>query len=515
MSADQTTSAPARTQAPFRSFTVLVFVQVLVAAAGLVVEILAGRMLAPYVGMSLYTWTAVIAVVLAGFSFGHWAGGYIAQKPAPDALAHTALAMALAALTTALTLLLLRAVAQGVISGVSSAGAAILVLACVITFLPSFFAGIPSPVLARTLVGLEPGKEGIALGAIFAAGSFGAIAGTLAAGFVFISWLGTALTILIVVLVYVGLAGLLLLAAGNRRHLWGIAGLCGLALAIGVYNLNAAQICTKESRYYCIRIIDFSHQADAPAKLMVLDHLGHGINVKDAPERLITPYVALMDRVLALRFGAAPDTSFFIGGGAYTLPRAWLASAPSSKITVAEIDPAVTGLAREQMWLPAEGLNILHADARATLTRLDRRYQVIVGDAFTDIAVPSHLVTQEFFALVKQRLKEGGVYAMNVVDHAEQLDALMAVHHTLKSVFAHVEIFAEEGDIASGGRTTFVLFASEQPSGLTHAEDAREEGRRFVRLSPSRLRARAALQAPMLLTDDYAPIDRLVGIGKL
>ncbi len=500
---------------PFRSVTALIIVQVLVAAAGLVVEILAGRMLAPYVGMSLYTWTAVIAVVLAGFSFGHWAGGYIAQKPPADALAHTALAMALAALTTAMTLVLLRLIAQGVISGVESAGAAILILAAIIAFLPSFFAGIPAPVLARTLVDLEPGKEGIVLGAVFAAGSFGAIAGTLAAGFVFISWLGTALTILVVMLVYLALAGVLHLAAGTARHRWPVARLSGAALALSVYNLNAAEVCTKESRYYCIRIIDFSSQADAEAKLMVLDHLGHGINVKDAPQRLVTPYVALMDRVLTLRLGGPPRSSFFIGGGAYTLPRAWQAASPGAKITVAEIDPAVTDLAARQMWFRTGSMRIVHADARVALSRLDERFDVIVGDAFTDIAVPSHLVTQEFFALVKRRLQSGGIYAMNVVDHAERLDALMSMHHTLKTVFPNVEIFVEEGDIASGGRTTFVLFASEKPSGLTHADDPREDGRRFVRLSARRLAARADQRRPTLLTDDYAPIDRLVGIGKL
>lgn len=56
------------------SVAVLVGVQAVVAAASLVVEIVAGRMLAPYVGMSLYTWTSVIAVALAGFSAGHWVG---------------------------------------------------------------------------------------------------------------------------------------------------------------------------------------------------------------------------------------------------------------------------------------------------------------------------------------------------------------------------------------------------------------------------------------------------------
>ncbi len=506
-----------QTEPPNRlcSMPAMIGVQLLVAAAGLVVEILAGRMLAPYVGMSLYTWTAVIAVVLAGFSAGHWAGGYIAQKPVSVALAQTGVAMAFGALSTALTLLLLRSVAAGVISNVDNSGAAILMLACIIAFLPSFFAGIPSPVLARVAVGLTPGGEGKALGAIFAASSLGAIAGTLATGFVFIAWFGTALTVLIVVIVYVLLAAFLLLAAGGAPHRWTIFAVSAGAIALGLYNLTAANVCTKESRYYCIRIIDFSQQTGTESKLMVLDHLGHGINIRDDPQRLITPYVALMDRVLTLRLAGRPETSFFIGGGAYTLPRAWAHGAQSSSVTVAEIDPDVSALAQSDMWLQAQSIEIIHADARTTLQQLETRFQVIVGDAFTDIAVPPHLVTQEFFELVNQRLLPGGVFAMNVVDHANSLQALFAVYVTLKAVFAHVDVFVEEGDLASGGRTTFVLFASDTAGTIDKADDPRDPNSSFVRLPADKLRARIAKQGAVLLTDNYAPIARLVGIGTL
>ena len=55
----------------------LIFLQAGISASSLIVEIVAGRMIAPYVGMSLYTWTSIIAVVLAGFSVGHWWGGRI------------------------------------------------------------------------------------------------------------------------------------------------------------------------------------------------------------------------------------------------------------------------------------------------------------------------------------------------------------------------------------------------------------------------------------------------------
>src|SRR5210317_2141637 len=89
----------------------LIAAQVLVSAASMVVEIVAGRVLAPYVGMSLYTWTSIIAVVLAGFSLGHWIGGRVAARPMARALRETAIWMLAAALSTACIIWILRQVA--------------------------------------------------------------------------------------------------------------------------------------------------------------------------------------------------------------------------------------------------------------------------------------------------------------------------------------------------------------------------------------------------------------------
>ena len=46
----------------------------------LVIEIVAGRILAPFVGVSLYTWTSIIGVVLAGISIGAYIGGKLADR---------------------------------------------------------------------------------------------------------------------------------------------------------------------------------------------------------------------------------------------------------------------------------------------------------------------------------------------------------------------------------------------------------------------------------------------------
>jgi hypothetical protein len=56
---------------------VIVFVA---SACTLILELVAGRILAPYIGVSLYTWTSIIGVVLAGISLGNYLGGRIADR---------------------------------------------------------------------------------------------------------------------------------------------------------------------------------------------------------------------------------------------------------------------------------------------------------------------------------------------------------------------------------------------------------------------------------------------------
>lgn len=198
----------------------LVALQAAVSGVSLVVEIVAGRMLAPYVGMSLYTWTSIIAVVLAGFSIGHWWGGHIAERPARQALSLTGWVMLAAAVSTAGALLLLRVIGGPVLAAVEHPVWAIVTLTCGVFFLPSLFAGVPAPVLAQIAVMKEQSQSGRSLGAMFASGAVGAIAGTLLAGFVFIPWLGTALTLAIVTVIYLCASAILFALARPVRQRW-------------------------------------------------------------------------------------------------------------------------------------------------------------------------------------------------------------------------------------------------------------------------------------------------------
>ena len=502
-----------RPAAALPAVPLLVAMQAAVAAASLVVEIVAGRMLAPYVGMSLYTWTAVIAVVLAGFSAGHWLGGRVAERPAGAALAANGWAMVAAALTTAAAVFVLRAAAEPVISALGAPVAAITTLTMAVFFLPSFFAGVPAPVLAHIAAQAAPDRAGRALGAMFAAGAVGAILGTLAAGFLFISWLGSVATLAVVTAAYVGLALLSFVLAGRagRRVARALAAVLLLApLGLAGAGLSRADPCARESDYFCIRILDVSGDPADPVRLMVLDHLAHGISARDAPEVQFTDHAAMLDALARARMAGRDFSAFFIGGGTYSMPRAWALRDPAPAVTVAEIDPAVTAVARTSFWFDPATARILHADARRALAADPSRYDVVIGDAFTDIAVPAHLVTEEFFRLVRSRLTADGVYLMNVIDHTDNMRAVASILATLNAVFPEVEVWTEAVPVAGPTRKVFILAAGARPSTVSALSTRAPDPLRFARLSEDWERRLLASHEAVRLTDDYAPIDRLM-----
>jgi len=485
-------------------------------AAALVVEILAGRMLAPYVGMSLYTWTAVIAVVLAGLSCGHWIGGVLAAPAAGATRARRSIAFSLcaASASAALTVPLLRLLAHLLDSSPTPPLLLILLLAGGVFFAPSLFVGIVSPILTKLALDDAPDAQGRILGRMFALGAAGSIFGTLAAGYVFISWIGSAATMLMVAGVYASLGLAFLWRNGNGKIL---AILSPVALLSGwaiTTSPGFAAPCDVESDYYCIRVVDFTPRAGRPSAAMILDHLAHSINDRDDPTLLISPYLHFIAERTERRTAPNGPRAFFIGGGAFTLPRAWAAKFPDAELTVAEIDPLVTETAAQRMWLDpvAPSLRIVHADARRALAELPngKQFDLILGDAFHDYAIPAHLVTREFHQMILRRLAPGGTYGINVIDQSENPRFAFALAHTMRQDFPVVEIWLDDDSRRQGGRVTFVVLGLLQASPTAALSVQTPMPRRWLRWPETDLAARIAASDPPLLTDDFAPVDRLM-----
>ncbi|MEP6147502.1 MAG: fused MFS/spermidine synthase, partial [Nisaea sp.] len=274
------------------------------------------------------------------------------------------------------------------------------------------------------------------------------------------------------------------------------------------------------SDYFCIVIDDFAPYSGRPSNLMVLDNLVHSINDKTDPSLLFSPYIQFVDELARRRFPldlpGVDFSAFFIGGGGYSLPRSWAATIPSARLVVAEIDPAVTAAARDHLWLDtsATGLEIHHRDARALLQSLppEPRFDVIFGDAFHDISVPTHLVSREFNAEVAARLRPMGFYVANVVDGARNPLFLAALVRTLALDFSDVSVWREMGEgtgAGPDGRVTYEVVAalSGVPEKTIHSAFG-------IRRSWQRIPIADLLDAgevsAVVLTDDFAPVDRLL-----
>ncbi|MDH3379699.1 MAG: fused MFS/spermidine synthase, partial [Gammaproteobacteria bacterium] len=419
----------------------------------LILEITAGRLLAPYIGVSLYTWTSIIGVILAGLSIGNWLGGRGADRGAGEIT--VGVVLGLSGVSTGSVLAWLVIVAPWVESQTFGLLGASFFYVAVLFFLPSLLLGVVTPLLTALILKTDH-RAGRVVGRMHALAATGSIAGTFLAGYWLVQAFGTRGIIIGTALVLGGLAVPFLLSKGRIILI--------LAAAIILVWLGAERAgglvnpCTAESRYYCIRVVDAG-----ATRSLVLDHMLHSTNHRDEPELLVVPYVHAMDEIMSWFFRERPlqpRSIFFAGGGGYTHPRAIRDRAPWIDVVVAEIDPLVTATAKSDLFVEPGQFQIHHEDGRRVLAKYEPgQFDVIVTDVFHDLAVPYHLTTLEYAGLVKSRLAANGLYLLNVVDVFPDPLLVKAFIKTLRSEFQYVDVWMEPPP-SQRSRITYVLSAS-------------------------------------------------------
>lgn len=476
-------------------------------AALMIMEIVAARLLAPYVGVSLYTWTTLIGVLLAGLSLGNWLGGIWADRGAgPRGVGITLALSGLLCLASLVFLTWLAPLLQGYRINLILAS---LLYVSGLFLLPAVLLGILTPLLTALALKLDS-RTGHILGRMHALAALGSIAGTFASGYWLVQYFGSRS-------VLIGTAiGLLILAIPmlwpNRKTLIGLSASFFLLLGIIQIDTFSKNPCDQESNYFCIRVVDENLPAEfGEVRSMVLDHLSHGTNVRDEPSLLVAPYVHAMDELIQQHFSNQEQLRyFFAGGGAYTHPRAILSTTPKAEIHVAELDPTVTDVAKQQLYFDPKGITIQHRDARPSLEAYpEAHFDVVIGDVFHDIAIPYHLVTQEYLKLVKSRLKPNGLYVMNVVDAFPDPRLVKSLLKTAQSQFNRVNIWVDSIP-DSPQRMTYVISAGDthQAPEVLVAQYGLQ--RQWLSINQPLIKTGTPMAELPLLTDDYAPVDRLL-----
>jgi spermidine synthase len=213
----------------------------------------------------------------------------------------------------------------------------------------------------------------------------------------------------------------------------------------------------------------------------------------------------------ALAYPSALDNAAIIGlGGGRT---AWYLhkSVPQLKFTAVELDPEVARLADRYFGVrPEENFDIEIRDGRIWLSRTDEKFDVILVDAYRGPFVPFHLLTTEFYRLVAEHLKPGGVVVQNVEPTTMLFDSAVA---TIKAAFEHTVFLSGQGNIV------IVAWNGPAKDDTTVMRQARERqaAHGFRYSLPELLASRFDPpwnEETLPLTDDFAPVEYLKAIER-
>jgi len=490
----------------------------------LVIELVAGRIMAPYVGVSLYTWTSIIGVVLAGISIGAYLGGLLADRvPRPSTLGWLLFASGIGAFAISpLTNVL------GATQFQTTLMMRILLLTTFIFFIPSCILGMISPVVVKlTLSNLA--KTGNVVGKIYAFSTLGSIIGTFATGFFLISWMGTRNILLIVGIILV-LSALIFGGSFIRKK--------SLAIFFALFVIVVASLTWAfygyafkmpvdhktyyftESDYYTLQVRKLlTKDQKVWADALVLDHLVHSINDMNNPFYLDYEYIRIYEEFMRWRMDRTGSLkTLFIGGGGYTLPRCLEIKYPTAEIDVVEIDPEITRIVHEYLGVPKNTrIRSFNEDGRWFVMNCQEKgeYDFIVGDAFNDLSIPYHLTTKEFAEQMAMLLKPDGILMANVIDSYQKGLFMPSYIRTLEEVFGkgHVHLVSHKPISENSGISTRVIVASKRDINMNDfITYLRGQGGTEIMsniLPQEQLQEYLRQRPAIVLTDDYVPVDNL------
>lgn len=467
--------------------------------AVLMLEILAARLLAPYVGVSLNTYTAIIGTVLAGIALGAWGGGRLADLIDPRRLLGSVIMFGgVAALAT---VPLVRAVVPD--GPVSGDVASVVTLAVTGFFLPAVVLSAVHPMVAKVQL-TDLHQSGGVVGWLSGMATLGALVGTFLTGFVLvgriptralISWIGGLLLLL----------GLVVWWVLSRREVPAIVALVLLAGVAATAAANSHEPCERESAYFCIRVEASSTREGG--RTLWLDNGQHSYVDLDDPTWLEFSYVKAFAKVVDVAFvGGRPVDALHVGGGGFTFPRYIDATRSGSRNTVFELDRAVFDTAREKLGLKtSRDLRVHIGDGRLLIRgRATDSADVVVGDAFNSLSVPWHLTTREFVADIDRVLRKDGVYLMNIIDEPP-FRFVRAELATLRERFGYVALVADTGELDGQHGGNLVLVASHRGLDDSALQTAMKRQLEVVARGVALQRFIGDTQ---VLTDDFAPVDQ-------
>jgi len=187
---------------------------------------------------------------------------------------------------------------------------------------------------------------------------------------------------------------------------------------------------------------------------------------------------------------------------------------PHVPITSVELDPVVLELSRKYFGIRDEpNFRVVTGDGRLFLANSKARYDIILIDAYRGPFVPFHLLTKEFYQIVKDHLTEGGVVAQNVEPSTMLFDSALK---TINAVFPQLDFYAAEGNMVTIAYDGRLRAPADLEQAATHRQAALRLRYDLRHMLGQRRHLSSATVDPSakVLTDDFAPVEALKAIER-
>lgn len=470
-------------------------------------EILAGRVLAPEFGSSIYTWGSIIGVFMAALSLGYHVGGKRAKMEA----SYTALATILLQAAAFVAFLL---IGSDTILSLSSAlpvgaryGAIIPVL--LLFGPPTFLLGFISPYSAQLS---RKNSSGEASGHVFALGTIGSISGAFLTTFLLIPYL----SVNVIGLLFGSLLifGALLISFDGITKIVGysalVMGLLITSFVVQGHGLGSGKdaVLQTQTPYQKLSVKD----SDG-VRTMYLNGQPQSAMYLNGSNQYVWKYTKYFHIPFLLQDPDEVENVLFIGGGGFSGPKRF-AEEYDMQIDVVEIDPDVINAANTYFNASDyREIKSYNQDGREFLQKSDTQYDIIILDAYKKDSVPFHLTTEEFMQLTYDKLDEDGVLVSNIISTKNGAGSRFyrAEYKTLQQVYPTVYSFPTS-------KTSFTqnieLVATKQPSKLTEQELQQRNRQRSIGINLSDeityYQRNVTTEDVPVLRDKKAPVDRLL-----
>jgi len=415
----------------------------LAGAIGMGLELIAARVLSPYVGSSNIVWTSIIGIILASMSLGYWLGGKKADKSAN--MEYLSNILLLAALFTSIIPILETLVVRYFAGMIENLIIAAILCAILVFSIPSFILAMVSP-FAVKIKSEEDNEIGSLSGRISSLSTIGSITGTFLMGFVLIPNIGISNINIGVTLALVAMSMLANIKCEKKQLIRKIVLIVLMLLLIGVgkwiFKINNPNILLDtDSQYSRIWVKKIEGVGASYKTLQVDTGLESYIDAKTG--EMGAQYLKYYD--LFEYFNKDAQTTLLIGGAAYTYPIHYLDKYKNKTIDVVEIDDKMTQIAVEQFGLNINEprLKIYTQDGRSFLNYSENKYDTILIDAFKGLNAPFELTTYEALVNAKNMLNENGMVFTNIICsvEGENSEFIKYEYATYKAVFDDVKIF--------------------------------------------------------------------------